>query len=321
VPPELPGRSRLSALHCPGCTHHTPEPPCQQLLSQPWRWDRLLRNLPFRSTSHKRLARTVVGFRAEFNTLAARPHQTSAPQGWQQSVYALLDKVEQALQDNDTEMGWRCFNAAQRQSMHALTPAERQEEAQVLVLEGVRKLRSWRKDSVERLLLDVDGKLLPCIDVHTLIQAKQIAQEHNENTYLKLYSIRSQLLLLSLIALVVTGYLFVAPAPLTALDIDSPALVRYIILFGILGASISGILSLANSGAGERYSDQLLSSWVAFARVAVGAVAALVVYAFLSAGLINLEPGSLTGWAVLAFSFAAGFSERLLTRAMGSISG
>jgi hypothetical protein len=249
-----------------------------------------MRRLPRRSTSHKRLARSVVAFRAEFNLLAARSSARTVPAGWQHTVYSLLDRVEEALEDNDTELGWRCFNAAQRQSMYALTPTERQSEAQVLAFEAVRKLRSWRKESVERLLLDADGKLRSCISVQTLMHAKLIAQEHNENAYLKLYSMRSQLLLLSLIALLVTGYLFINPAPLTTLAADSPVLVRYIILFGVLGASISGILSLANSSAGERYLEQLLSSWIAFARVAVGAVAALVVYAFLSAGLINLEP-------------------------------
>jgi ADP-ribose pyrophosphatase YjhB (NUDIX family) len=311
---------RAAAARCAPAAFLPPEPP-SDFPPAPGFLGRLSQRLPWRSTSHQRLTRSVIAFRAEFDTMAARPLQSPAPPGWQTAVYRLLERVEGALVDNQTELGWRCFNAAHRLAVYALTPAERQSHAETLALEAGQKLRNWRKTSVARLLLDKDGALRPCIDASTLMQALQIAQEHNENTYLKLYSIRSQLLLLSLIGLLVTGYLFAAPAPLAALDMGSPLLLRYIILFGVLGASISGILSLAASGAGERFSDQLLSSWIAFARVAVGAVAALVVYAFLSGGFLNLEMDTLSAWAVLAVSFAAGFSERLLARAVGAVGG
>jgi ADP-ribose pyrophosphatase YjhB (NUDIX family) len=280
----------------------------------------LRRHLPGRSTSHKRLVRYLAAFRAELS-VQPRLSPASAPAGWQQAVYSLVDQVEEAARNNNTELGWRCLNAAQRIASYRLSPRERQITAQVLVLEAAGKLSSWRKQSVNQLLLDVDGSLLPCIDVESLIKAMQILHEHNENTYLKLYSFRSQLFLLSLIGLVATAYLFIAPGMLSRLTIDSPLLIRYIILFGVLGASISGTLSMSNRGTTDYITNQLLSSWIAFARVAVGAVAALVVYAFLNAGLINIEASSLTVWAVLAVSFAAGFSERLLTRAVGAVGG
>jgi 8-oxo-dGTP diphosphatase len=278
----------------------------------------LRRYLPGRSTSHKRLVRYLAAFRAEMS-VRPRLSPASAPDGWQQAVYSLIDQVEEAARNNDTELGWRCLNAAHRIATYRLSPRERQITAQVLVMEAAGKLSSWRKQSVNQLLLDVDGNLQPAVDVESLIKAMQILHEHNENTYLKLYSFRSQLFLLSLIGLVGTAYLFIAPGLLSRLTIDSPLLIRYIILFGVLGASISGTLSMSNRGTTDYITNQLLSSWIAFARVAVGSVAALVVYAFLNAGLINIEASSLTVWAVLAVSFAAGFSERLLTRAVGAV--
>ena len=86
-----------------------------------------------------------------------------------------------------------------------------------------------------------------------------------------------------------------------------------VVLFGIMGAALSGLLSTA------RGTRQVPDSRAAARRVgdprglAMGAMAAVAVTTFLVSGLLNLGP--LNGGLALAAAFASGFSERLITRA------
>lgn len=91
-----------------------------------------------------------------------------------------------------------------------------------------------------------------------------------------------------------------------------------VILFGVLGAAFSGVLSLANASE-ERIPQLLLHFSAAMSRVSLGAVAAYVVFTFLDGGVLPFEPQNQN--AILALAFAAGFSERLLVRAVKAASG
>ena len=88
-------------------------------------------------------------------------------------------------------------------------------------------------------------------------------------------------------------------------------------LFGIMGASVSSIFSLAKGSTAARIPDQLVSFWITLARLAVGGMAALVVYAFLLSGLLQI--GRPTPGLMLAIAFAAGFSERLVISAVETV--
>lgn len=82
-----------------------------------------------------------------------------------------------------------------------------------------------------------------------------------------------------------------------------------------------GILSTARSTDKARIPDQLIAEAVTFARLGVGAIAAIAVYMFLVSGLLSgiMTPSSVSPSTVLAVAFASGFSDGLVTRAVESV--
>ncbi|HLA99530.1 MAG TPA: hypothetical protein VJL34_13845 [Anaerolineales bacterium] len=91
------------------------------------------------------------------------------------------------------------------------------------------------------------------------------------------------------------------------------------VIFGVLGACISGILTLANSSTRQQIPEKLLNSWVTIARPLVGAVSALAIVVFVLIGI--LEFGDKSPGLYLAAAFTAGFSERLLIKTIEGVIG
>jgi len=149
--------------------------------------------------------------------------------------------------------------------------------------------------------------------------------EHYDNLYHKLGAIRRQLTILALTGLLalLTTILRVAyglPLAGDAVKVGDPQFVVSVALFGLMGASLSGIFSLASGSIGVRIPERLLNSWISVSRLVTGAVAALVVYNFLISGLLQVGDETTSG-LILAVSFAAGFSERLVVRAVETVTG
>lgn len=106
-----------------------------------------------------------------------------------------------------------------------------------------------------------------------------------------------------------------------------------IVVLGIMGASVSGILSLSRELRQSRIPEQAGTVWFAVARLATGGVAALMLFLFLVSGLVSLGGDAATGLLTLnlgtdlsvalvfSLSFVAGFSERLLVRVVKSVAG
>lgn len=90
---------------------------------------------------------------------------------------------------------------------------------------------------------------------------------------------------------------------------------------------MSGFLSLAKAGTKGRISDQIVNSWVTFARPTIGAAAALVLFGVLVSDPLEfftsdpLASGELEPGLALVVAFAAGSSERLLDRAVRTVEG
>lgn len=90
-------------------------------------------------------------------------------------------------------------------------------------------------------------------------------------------------------------------------------------IFGALGASVSGLLTLSKTLERAAIPERVGNLRLSLARVVVGTVGAMVVFVFLLSGAINIL--NLTYSGVLAVSFVSGFSERLLLRAVQSVGG
>jgi hypothetical protein len=135
------------------------------------------------------------------------------------------------------------------------------------------------------------------------------------NRHIKLHTAGFQLGVLTLIALSLVFPLLILLHNLSSeIGLNNVGLVISIILFGALGGCFSGVFSISRDAGEGKIPDQILSSWLTIARPVVGVMAALAMAGFLLSGIVQL--GTLTVPLILAVSFAVGFSERLLVKAM-----
>lgn len=310
--------------------------------SVPWRpkgtrLERLWRRL-FPSRSARRLAESLTPYREELENLIHRAQEgtklhkgksedmadASIKTSWSVAALRLLERADQALDLDDPELGWRCFKAAVRMELYGLAFADRTAfaaRAQAIYLEGKEKLSSWRRTAVTDLL-EQCGKFNNEATADEVVYAAQILHEHQDNTYHKLQVVRRQLIMITAVAgLAVIAWLGMAPllgvASSDAVPLHQRGFVSAVVIFGVMGAAISGILSSGKGPGATRIPEQMLGSWITVARLVVGGVAALAVAAFLSSGLLDL--GTLTREMVLASAFAAGFSERIVGHAVEAI--
>ena len=91
----------------------------------------------------------------------------------------------------------------------------------------------------------------------------------------------------------------------------------FVMIYGVLGASVSGMVRIYRKSDKKRIPDEILDSHRNLARPMVGAVSALAISMLLNAGLIPIE--NLGDYHVLVFSFIAGFSERFIETQIGKI--
>jgi hypothetical protein len=276
------------------------------------------------SRPDERLKSSIDIYRAELELCAGKVKSTdgSSPpdvQAAADKASELLEQAEEALGKNNVELGWRLFKGAHRIGFFCLTNEQLRMQAIAIYEEAQKKLDSWRKEAIDSMLADDSGKLKPCLNVPDVFHAAYILDEYHNNVYHKLGAFKRQLAFLSSAGLGIA----IAWIVLSALTIDAsneindPLLLVLVMLFGALGAVISGFLPLSNGLAGHRIPEQLASYRIVFARLAIGSVSALVIYVFLSSGILEL--GDLTTGKFLAVSFVAGFSERLVVRAVEAV--
>ncbi len=223
------------------------------------------------------------------------------------------------------DLGWSLLNAAKRIELPGLFGLDQEAfraRARVILREGSGKLGSWRKAVVEELLLE-DCKLKPKVGLAEVTYASFILHEHFDNDYHKRRMARRQLIVFaSVLVATLLAYLiylqWYAPMHGFVLMMEDPRFIIAVALFGVMGAAFSGFSSIAREAVAARIPEQLVESWVSLARVAVGGVAALVIYHFLLSGILQIAE-NLTAGLVLAASFAAGFSERLVLRAVEAV--
>jgi hypothetical protein len=247
--------------------------------------------------------------------------------------------------------GWECLKASARLSIHSLEGKELESEVEALLAEADdEKLSPWRRKAVKDVLdaeaktEDLVSQVTDVLRVHAgtsratpgldsssgadeatgaLSVATLIRDEGLDNVYWKESLVREQRAVL-LMVLTLTVIAIVILVSVGLLDFsDDPtktdgAFIAGIALFGVLGASLSAIQTLAERPRQARIPEHIASRGITLARPFLGAAAALGLYVILLAGLFNIELGPNDGPTALALSFAAGFSERLIVRATES---
>lgn len=265
---------------------------------------------------------------------------TGAPdasgQEWSKVATDLLDLVANDLNRGSIDSSWKALHAARRSILHSYSSAERESEASVLRLEA-EKLNKWRKNSVLRILGPDDPQKAPP-DAAKLVRAAELKDEHYNNNYYKNRIIRNTcyLLLGILVILVFITFIYLGnndPETLITVISDEGGrtyermpLMRGVLIFGLLGACISSLLHIRNSSKTTRIPEIVNNNFITITRVFVGGASAIVIFIFLESGFsdqlftdISLRPGD--AYTYFAIAFVAGFTERLLLRAISSIVG
>lgn len=271
------------------------------------------------SSESSRLKASIAALREELNIMGKYegPRSSSAT-----SACNMLDKAQQAVNRNDFELGWRYFSTARNISLMGLEEGERKAVAEDILEEANEKLSSWRKKAIHNRLCE-RNEIKASISRKDLFHASRILQEHHGNKYFKIGVLKKHLRILVIIAIFAMVVLFFLAPYLRLGDVNIRINDREIFLsilsFGVLGATISGILS-ARGGIDAKIPDQKIIYTIMSAKIVVGAASALVISVFITSGLFNIpSKDGITLGIILAVAFAAGFTERLVTRAVDSV--
>lgn len=283
---------------------------------------RFLRNLLFgESAELRRLKGEILGFEKELDYIKQRNDMSNSH--WAKVTGEMLQKAIKAVDSNELDIGWSCLNKAKSFSILGLKADEIEARAKVTLEQANEKLSSWRKKAIEELLSHKNG-IKTNISGDDLFQAHELLNGYYENQYFKIGAFRRQLIVLEFVAAITLGlFAILLFRGFSVESGDHQVVVDLnfaisIILFGVMGAVVSGMLTM-RSGTGARIPEQKIGNLMIFARLGVGAMSALAISAFIMSGLLRIADIQITPSFILAFSFASGFTERLVYRAIETV--
>jgi hypothetical protein len=190
------------------------------------------------------------------------------------------------------------------------------------VADEARKITSWRGDTIRDLLKkEPDQKTAP--GAGRVSYAMFMLHDYYCTAYHKIALLSHQLAILagmlSVIVLVIIVLAISDNLPtISVFSAVSREMILAVILFGAAGGAVSSCLSIMRTSTSSTIPAQIATWPLTLMRVLVGASSALVLYALINSDLwksiFSVEIDSVGG--VLFVSFAAGFSERLVQRAV-----
>lgn len=295
-------------------------------------------------SAYRRLEGELTTFRTKFDGLAA---ESETEGHWVDRGRELLDAAEAALEAGNVERGWNYLHGAERLAAHGVEAvggaAALRGEARELLVEARSAPLGWRADAIRERIATPDGTPREDLTVLDLHSAKELLHEGYERVHRKRQHLQSQFatlrragvaIVLLFLAVAAVGAVWSAlPTPLYAFEgnatvttggagsTEPVGFLVYVVLSGMLGASLFGIRSLRKQPASSSTPQYLSGSQAAAARIVVGAGSALAVFLFLRAELLTVAMGAGTtaGPFLLAIAFVAGYSQRLVHATVESV--
>lgn len=297
----------------------------------------------------RRLEGEINTFRAEFETLGAQAGNDEETHGWFERAQELLEMAETALEEGKLEQGWSYFHAAKRLSIDGIVAVGGSDalrgEGRELLEEAKNAPLGWRAGAVRERLAKPNGTLREHLTATDLRSAHQLLHEGYEGIHRKRQHLQSQFRYLRIGALVtIVAFLLVAiggiasglvPSPFFAFESASSNsstikesakavwFLLYIVLAGMLGASMFGLRSLRQQSASTSTPQYLSGFDATVARIVVGGGSALAVFFFVRSELLTIGTGTeLTqGPFLIAIAFAAGYSQRFVHTTVEAVAG
>jgi 8-oxo-dGTP diphosphatase len=301
-------------------------------------WPGFFRWLDFRRCTkrYRRLTSSIAAYRMDLQKLVCKAAADDRSQDWcwMDAAVQAIESAEAAADRCQIDEGWKLLHAAQRLELLSAANAELVTRATVLRHEAD-KLSSWRKKAVYELLGPPEH---PKTDLQkeTVYQATLLRDEHYDNQAYKDALLRAHqihlwialtfvlLLLASWRALLSTYGLLEPKALEPPFDPFEWRMYLPVALFGLLGATVSAILKFPDSSKPSRIPELTASLKLTLLRLFMGAGSAIVIYIFLTSDLANeifaFNPAKITISTLAAISIVAGFSERLVLRAITAVS-
>jgi hypothetical protein len=272
----------------------------------------------FRSTrAYRRFART----RDIFETRVG----CSGPLPWSEAAQTFLNKAEDRLTDRDLDGAWCCLMEAMRTEITALRGQNLRSREQIFRCEAEKIQSHWRSRAIDELMKEADQDEEK--RAQRLESAQALLDDFFQNQYHKNRLLQSQLRNLLLITFVALLSILIligrTGTDLTQWPEWNWKTLLVVLLFGVLGASFSATRNVTDSS-GKSIPEISASLSITVARTVLGATPGLAAYAFLKSGILSVGSNSAStklAPIVLAISFAAGFSERLVLRVLETLDG
>jgi hypothetical protein len=235
-----------------------------------------------------------------------------------------LADASDCLQRGQAQQGWIALTAAQRALLSDPRAVDQIQRVAIALRREAAKVSGWRAKAINDLICDSKGDLLPSLmnDPNRVIDALALRDDQFHTTYFKIglrrrhLGVISAILWVAIALCLLLSSLMVLPAPL-----DDLCTVAAVVLFGALGAGVSVGQELLSAEVSAKVPEQKMRAFVVWMRPAIGSTAALVALILLFAN----NTTKLLAWntenfgVVLAFAFAAGFSERFIVGAVGRL--
>jgi len=245
---------------------------------------------------------------------------------WAIQAKKLVKDTEDYLKENKIDEAWKSFHAVKRMVVFDMNDVERMARAKSLFQETA-KLNDWRKESIVNLLGKIkDGETAPPA-VETLIHALEIKDEAYDNQfYLNRLSHNLFWLLSGLLFMVIAGIVLYFSMIIHqmgsnyARDLTLTGYVVGVLLFGLLGALTSAIVSTRQLSNSPRISELGSSQVITMSKIFIGAGFSVFIFLLLKSSVA--EHIKLFNFSIsqpidyFAIAFASGFTERLAQKSI-----
>ena len=249
---------------------------------------------------------------------------------WADKATKLMKDSEKFLEQNKIDEAWKCFHTAKRLEVYAMKDDERLSIAKALIREA-EKLNEWRKDAIINLIGGKDG-VVPIPSVADLFNAIEIKDEaYNNQYYLNRLSRNLFWLLSGLLFLVISGivfyfwYIIYLFGENYSTKLDHSELLIGVLLFGLLGALTSAIVSTRALPRSSQISELGSSEVITMSKIFIGAGFSIFIFLLLKSSIadkIDLFSFKISSpLDYFAIAFASGFTERLAQKSIGLLIG
>lgn len=206
--------------------------------------------------------------------------------------------------------------------------------------ETVQNVSGGDPETLRRLAAGDHGAVKPDVSAEELVKASELLDEQYENVHRKRRHLQRQFNQLFSLALGATvAFLglatlaelnlafpvvdllerpFAATAGESGADTGSVGFAVFVVLSGVLGASLFGMRSLSSKSLSTRVPQRITSLTATVARGVIGGASALFLYVVIGSGFLSVE---VTPQLLIAVGFVAGYSERLVPAAVDTVAG